>query len=120
MAKGSTTTWRGRAQARRLYQLGACEDCGRPGVDRHHKDGDTDNNLPENIAILCRRCHQEEDGRLEGLRERAAAFAQQQKERTHCPRNHPYDEANTYTHRGHRYCRACNRESKQRAWAARG
>jgi hypothetical protein len=31
--------------------------------------------------------------------------------RTHCPRNHPYDEANTgWRKSGHRYCRACNRE----------
>lgn len=26
---------------------------------------------------------------------------------THCPSNHPYDEANTRLYRGHRYCRAC-------------
>lgn len=26
---------------------------------------------------------------------------------THCPKGHPYDEANTYRYRGMRYCRAC-------------
>jgi hypothetical protein len=29
--------------------------------------------------------------------------------KTHCPKGHPYDEANTYRYRGKRSCRACNR-----------
>jgi HNH endonuclease len=29
--------------------------------------------------------------------------------KTHCPRGHPYDEANTCRHNGKRYCRACAR-----------
>ena len=32
-----------------------------------------------------------------------------QAERTHCPRGHAYDEANTIHFRGHRKCRACER-----------
>lgn len=28
---------------------------------------------------------------------------------THCPRGHPYDEANTYRHKNKRACRACHR-----------
>lgn len=52
-----------RGRARRLYKLGPCEHCGKPGTDRHHRDGDTGNNVPENIAILCRKCHQNDDGR---------------------------------------------------------
>ena len=33
-------------------------------------------------------------------------------ERTHCPRNHPYDEQNTYRNpAGSRECRACRREA---------
>lgn len=60
------TTARGRAQ--RLFNLGPCEECGQPGVDRHHKDGDPHHNVPENIAILCRRCHMLADGRLDRLR----------------------------------------------------
>jgi len=36
---------------------------------------------------------------------------------THCPQNHPYDEANTYvTPRGHRQCRTCRREVMARYW----
>ena len=56
----------GRDRARDLFPLGPCERCGKPGVDRHHKDENTLNNGPENIQILCRRCHMEVDGRLHG------------------------------------------------------
>jgi hypothetical protein len=30
--------------------------------------------------------------------------------KTHCPKGHPYDEANTYLWHNARYCRACTRE----------
>lgn len=33
---------------------------------------------------------------------------------THCPRDHLYDEANTYVYRGKRHCRACHRASCER------
>lgn len=59
------TTKRERAQA--MYGLGACVRCGKKATDRHHIDGDTGNNAPENIEILCRRCHMEIDGRLARL-----------------------------------------------------
>ena len=32
-----------------------------------------------------------------------------QKMRTHCPKGHPYDEANTYHYKGHRSCIACKK-----------
>lgn len=48
----------GRAKCRWLYpDIGACESCGEPAVDRHHKDGDTWNNNRSNLMFLCRRCH---------------------------------------------------------------
>lgn len=54
-----------RVEAERLYPvLGSCENCWKPALDRHHKDGNTANNIRENIAFLCRRCHMAEDGRL--------------------------------------------------------
>jgi hypothetical protein len=56
-----------RQRATRLFQLGPCEQCGRPATDRHHKDDDPGNNNPSNIMILCRRCHMVLDGRLERL-----------------------------------------------------
>jgi hypothetical protein len=55
----------GRARARSMYEIINCEKCGKPAVDRHHKDGNTLNNKPSNIIPLCRRCHMKEDGRLE-------------------------------------------------------
>ena len=53
-----------RARARRMYQLGLCQRCGQQATERHHIDGNTGNNSLENIAILCRRCHMQWDGRL--------------------------------------------------------
>lgn len=38
---------------------------------------------------------------------------------THCPRGHPYDEANTYTGDGRRTCRACRREGMRRTRQAK-
>jgi formylmethanofuran dehydrogenase subunit E len=100
----------GHQRAQRLFPMKACENCGSAGRDRHHRDGNTLNNDPANIAILCRRCHQAEDGRLDGLRQRAAAQAAAQAARTHCPRGHEYSAENTYVSpQGRRACRACRR-----------
>lgn len=57
----------GRKRAQRLYDLGDCERCGAAATDRHHRDGNTHNNAPENIERLCRSCHMKVDGRLEAL-----------------------------------------------------
>lgn len=57
----------GRARARASYELGPCQQCGKPAVDRHHKDGDTLNNTPGNVEPLCRRCHMTADGRIKLL-----------------------------------------------------
>ena len=58
----------GRSRAQRLYpEIGPCESCGAERAERHHRDGDTINNDPSNIAALCRKCHMETDGRLEKL-----------------------------------------------------
>jgi HNH endonuclease len=38
------------------------------------------------------------------------------RKKTHCPKGHPYDAANTYKWRGRRLCRECNRQrSRERA-----
>lgn len=34
----------------------------------------------------------------------------------HCPKGHPYDEANTYRLDGRRYCRACRKERRRARW----
>ena len=38
---------------------------------------------------------------------------------THCPKGHPYSEANTYRYAGERACRACVRDRKREAYRAR-
>ena len=67
----SPTTKRNRA--RRKFKLGPCIDCGKPGTDRHHIDGDPGNNAASNVAILCRRCHMKQDGRIDALSKIAKA-----------------------------------------------
>lgn len=62
----------GRSRARKLYDLGICEQCGVPASDRHHKDGNTLNNTRSNIAMLCRRCHMKVDGRLDSFKKMAS------------------------------------------------
>lgn len=58
----------GQARCRRLYpDIGPCVLCGDTYSERHHIDGNTANNEPENIAVLCRRCHMKSDGRLSKL-----------------------------------------------------
>ena len=111
-----------RKRAQRRYPMGPCEQCGKPGRDRHHINGDINNNRPDNIAILCRRCHMQADGRMDlggGLamlehvreRERSARY---------CHNGHEFTEENTYRRpdrpqtRGCRRCRA-DAEARRRA-----
>lgn len=67
----------GRSQARNLYTAPSeCERCGASRrLDRHHKDANPLNNERSNIAFLCRRCHQEVDGRLDAARTRLSALS---------------------------------------------
>jgi len=63
--------WRGenatpnkkRARAQRWFSLEGVtcehEQCDKPATDRHHKNGDIDNNERTNLAFLCRRHHME-------------------------------------------------------------
>ena len=68
--------WRGEAasvSAKRTrswnrYEIGKCERCGKDGFDRHHIDSDLNNHSPENIAVYCRSCHMEIDGRKANLK----------------------------------------------------
>ncbi len=67
---------RGRRRARRLYpDLGVCEHCRNAlAVDRHHVNGDTDDNRRENVQFLCRRCHMLLDGRLDVFKSTSASL----------------------------------------------
>lgn len=54
---------RGHRKAAELYELTDCERCGKPGEARHHRDRNPENNAPENIEVLCLKCHRLEHGR---------------------------------------------------------
>jgi hypothetical protein len=45
---------------------------------------------------------------LSNTRDMLSKGRQRNQRKTHCSRGHAFDEANTYWHRGHRLCRACN------------
>lgn len=62
----------GRERAVRLFPFAETCSCGNPRVERHHKDGNTLNNSPENVQMLCRRCHMKADGRLAEFQKMAA------------------------------------------------
>ena len=74
--------------------------------------------IPEGLTIdhLCRTkaCvnpfHMEPVTLEENVR-RAEHANEFQSSKTHCPKGHPYDEMNTYTNAGGRYCLVCKRAS---------
>lgn len=37
-----------------------------------------------------------------------------QRNKTHCPQGHPYDDQNTYYYQGRRYCKECNRVQQRK------
>lgn len=53
------------------------------------------------------------------LQECVARGRHPNRRKTHCPRNHPFDEVNTYVNpKGRRECRTCRTEKKKAARAA--
>jgi hypothetical protein len=106
----------GRTRALRIYpKIGPCEVCGKEKTERHHKDGNTANNSPDNISILCRKCHMVEDNRLDRLKDRSGiakaskVAAEAKRSMTHCKGGHPLSGENLYEHGGRRHCRECAR-----------
>lgn len=73
--------------------------------------------IPKGLVLdhLCRntRCvrpdHLEPVTQAVNLR-RGIGFVARQAEQTHCIRDHPFDDENTYLHKGHRYCKTCRRD----------
>ena len=52
----------------------------------------------------------------DNMADRDAKGRHGQSKKTHCPQNHPYDEANTYvTPKGARNCRTCKRDRREQA-----
>ena len=74
--------------------------------------------VPEDMELdhLCRReaccnpAHLEPVTHGENVRRGRSDGGRANRAKTHCPQNHPYDEANTRWYRGGRRCRACDRE----------
>jgi hypothetical protein len=67
-----------------------------------HLDGDPINNCLDNLRY---------GTPAENSQDRSAHGRDPQASRTHCPRGHEYNDANTYRHGNHRYCRPCHRIS---------
>lgn len=83
------------------------------GLEVRHLDGNPANNRPENLRY---------GTPVENALDRVEHGHDWNARKTHCTRNHPYDEANTYfaPGTGHRQCRACKRIRWAEAggWAA--
>ena len=72
--KGNKASVRaGRSRALRKFPPQPCSVCGKERSERHHIDGNTLNNAPENIAFVCRKCHMAKDGRYEQCKRWAAS-----------------------------------------------
>ncbi len=72
--------------------------------------------IPEGLTLdhLCRVHHCVFPVHLEPVTNRVnllrgEGITAQQVRQTHCKRGHPFNEANTYRWRGHRFCRTCQR-----------
>lgn len=84
------------------------------GMQTRHLDGDKSNNAVSNLAF-CTPSQNILDQVTHGVHNNAR--------KTHCPRNHPYDEMNTYfiPSSGGRMCRTCQSERRAaQAFAAAG
>lgn len=94
--------------ARYVHQLVAHVHIGPcpPGQDVRHLDGNPANNDASNLAYGTR-SQNVLDSVAHGTHRSANA------DKTHCPRGHPYNEANTYIDpSGRRRCRTCRRTRK--------
>lgn len=54
--RGYDAAWR-KARAAHLRAYPTCEACGAPATDVHHVNGIAAGNGPDNLASVCRRCH---------------------------------------------------------------
>jgi len=72
--------------------------------------------IPEGLQIdhLCRTPRCVNPSHLEPVTSKENARRGIWGMKTHCPQGHPYDEANTYTHGGKRFCRKCSNASCRR------
>ena len=79
------------------------------GYEIRHLDGDSANNAVTNL-----RYGTKSENMLDAVRH----GTQHNASKTSCPRQHPYDEANTWVDRpGRRSCRECAREHRRQSYA---
>ena len=93
----------GRGKQKRFYvhRMMAAAFLGPSELDVRHLDDDRDNNTLPNLAY---------GAQAQNEADKIRNGNHHQLRKTHCPRGHSYDEANTYTPpSGGRYCRACGR-----------
>jgi hypothetical protein len=76
----------------------------------HHKDGDHQNNDPDNLEVLCGTCHT----RLHKL-----AYWAAQPKKTTCKHGHPLEDNVHVNKKGHRYCKICKRAAGRKSDAKR-
>jgi hypothetical protein len=99
----TVTLYKGESRrTRHVHQLvletfiGSCP----PTMEVRHLDGDPKNNYLGNLV-----CGTRAENQQDAVRHGTHASTR----RTHCRRDHPYDEINTYTDpAGRRHCRACS------------
>jgi hypothetical protein len=89
------------------------------GKEIDHQCHNADPSCPSDASCLHRRCanpdHLEAVTHRENMYRSPNNLAVKNRLKTHCPKGHPYDEANTQvTPHGGRACRACNRAAQQR------
>lgn len=111
---------KGHRRARTLHPvLTTCERCGlTQAMERHHRDGDPDNNDRSNLLFSCRGCHREMHpvtAEALAVLDRGRARSQQIRgSRTHCSAGHEYTPETTYYRDGYRHCRLCRRVYQER------
>lgn len=105
--------WRDNKMKRREVHVLVLEALVGPRPPRHevrHLDGDASRSILSNLAW---------GTKSENGHDRVRHGTHPQSKKTHCPKGHPYDAANTYMRpSGGRVCRICRR-AQQRAWLDR-
>lgn len=97
----------GRIKSHKVHRLVAIAFLPHPEDPRKinvlHRNGDHLDNQVDNLYW---------GTQSENMHDKSRHGKHPQRQRTHCPQGHPYDELNTRWYRGMRYCRACPRERK--------
>jgi len=91
-----------------------CKECGRQRLRARRAVTKADPDLLEQERARGRRYQ-----RAARERRRGNALAVPNKDKTHCPRGHPYEGDNLLIRNGQRRCRECEREANHRAYQKR-